>query len=197
MRSIGRRVAVAALLVLTVTSSGCVTATPEGPPPMTVRPGPAPTAALLPWYTKDYATARFAYDQLVECLAARNVFRFVPRERALQAVAGAGYEMERVFGLEDAEYVDLAERLEADFVMHGAFTILRDLTVFGWRGDVTADLRLVDAAAGERVGYWRETTAATFALPDSFTDEERMAASAMNHLCARIIEATAARAPSG
>ena len=188
--------ATCAVVLLGLGLGACQTITPAAPPPLPGEPGgaslsgPAPRAALLPWYSKNTAVAAHAYDALTACLADRNVFAFVPRTQVEAAVAAEGVDLERTFGPDDADFAAIARRTEADYVMGGALTVMKDLTLFGWRRDITLDMRL-HAADGSEVDYWRENTAITFAEAKTFTDGKAMADSTVNHLCGRMLEQAA------
>lgn len=178
--------ALAAALALT----GCQTTSmtlAEPPAAMEKPAGKVPTAVLMPWYTANHDQAKTAYDVLTNCLEERHIFDFVPREQAQEAVTKAGVDVERMFGPDDAEYAAVAEQAGADFALWGSFTIVNNLTLAGWRKDVTSIVYL-HRADGSGVQNWRANTGGTFTDLNEATKAEVMITGTMNHMCARIIE---------
>lgn len=176
--------------VALVVFSGCVsTATTQSPPPMTKRTGVAPTAAMLPvGNTNDPQIADYVTTYTAKCLQDRNVFSFVSKEKVDQVVARSGFDMCKTFGLNDEEYKTLASELKVDYVWHGYITVRKELTFSGWRKDVDVFLKLHDRSSGKKVESWRSMTDFTWAKSGTATDSKKMAESAANHICGKIME---------
>ncbi|HEY9081598.1 hypothetical protein [Magnetovibrio sp.] len=166
--------------------SSCVTAGPARPPVATPRDAGPATAALLPWYTNDPNLSRIAYTQLSECLTRTGVFTFAPRETVEAAVYTAGVDLHKTFGPSDADFKAVGQTLKVEYVLGGAFTVLKDLTFAGWRKDITADMRLHHGNSGAEAGYWRSNTGFTWTDTTTALSAEKMSESAMNHMCAEI-----------
>lgn len=174
------------LLSACILLASCVTATPAPPPVAHVRAtGPA-TAALLPWHTNDTGVSRVAYEQLTTCLTRTGVFTFVPRSTVDAAVVNLGVDVHKAFGPSDADFKAVGQALDVQYVLGGAFTILKGLTFTGWRKDITADMRVHLGGTGLESGYWRSNTGFTWASTDTALNAEKMSASAINHMCEQI-----------
>lgn len=171
--------------------SGCfATATTRSEPPAGQREGIAPTAALLPIEnTNDPELADFVAEHLVDCLETRNVFRFADQEKVALQVKTAGVDLQRTFGLSDAQYRQLAAALKVDYVIDGIVTVRKTLSLAGWRKDVDLYMHIHRATDGKKIDSWRSMTDFTFTSTETALDAEKMAQSAANHLCAKMLEA--------
>lgn len=169
--------------------TGCfATATVHGPPAMEKRQGTAPTAAMLPFEnTNDQEVANFTTEKIRTCLEERNVLDFVDQARVRRVVAASGYDMGTMFGLKSAQYKNLADKLGVDYTIHGTITVKKNITFSGWRKDVDVYLNMYDDT-GEKVDSWRSMTGAAFTKGETAVDAEKMAASAANHTCAKMLE---------
>jgi len=169
--------------------AGCfATATKHGPPPMQKRPGTPPEAAMLPVQnTNDAAVAEFVTEKVKTCLQKRNVLKFVDQARVDQAAEASGYDFGTMFGLDESEYKSLADKLDADYTMHGTISVSKNLTFSGWRKDVDVYLYL-NNKTGNKVDSWRSLTSFTWAQGEDAVNVEVMAESAANHICAKMLE---------
>jgi len=194
MIAIGNRKFVNLLLILAALFllNGCfATATPQGAPPMTKRSGQAPTVAILPvGTTNDQAVARLATQHIKETLQDRNVFKFIDQKKVDQAVARSGVDMTKMFGLNEAEYKALAADLGVDYILQGFIGVRKSLKFNGWRKDVDILLRLHNGANGEKVDSWRSMTDFAWTKSSTELDAQKMAESAANHICAKVVEST-------
>lgn len=177
------------LLVVPFLFASCfATSTIQGPAPMTKHTGVAPKAAMLPIInTNDKAVADDVSQNLVNCLKERNVFTFVPQKKVDKAVKKSGFDLDKVFGLSNAEYKTLANMLGVDYVIYGIVTIKKALTFTGWRKDVDVYIRVHDSA-GKKVDTWRSMTDFTWAKNSTALDAEQMAESAANHTCTKMLQ---------
>ncbi len=185
-RHLKQKATLVAVVLLAAALSACTTLTPAGPPPMVKRGGSAPVAAMLPWYTHDSQLAGEAYDKLQHCLAARNVFRFVPRSSVEKAISKHGIDINRTFGISEKDAKLLASELKADYVLGGAFNVVKSLKFTGFRKDIASDLRIYRGKDGELLHTLRSNTSLTFSGSD--TDQRKMMESAMNHLCSEVMD---------
>ncbi len=178
------------LLLVAGMISGCfATATTQSAPPMIQREGVAPTAALLPIEnTNDPELAGFVYKHLADCLETRNVLRFADREKVALQVKTAGVDLKRTFGLSDDQYRGLAAALGVDYVIDSIVTVRKTLKFAGWRKDVDLYMHIHGAADGKKINSWRSMTDFTFTSTDTALDAEKMAESAANHLCAKMVQ---------
>ncbi len=176
--------AISAMMMFT----GCfATSTPQAAPPMVKRTGEVPTAAMLPIInTYDQETADFVSQHLEACLRDRNVFEFVSKEEVDKAVAGV--DLDKMFGLKASQYAAIGQKLGVDYVIHGAMVVKKTLKFTGWRKDVDVSARIYDGRTGNKVDSWRSMT--EFAATDAGTelDVEKMAESAANHTCSKMME---------
>jgi len=166
--------------------AGCVTLTPDGPPPLVKRSGKAPKAALLPWYTNDHQLANTAYIQLKTCLEERNIFRFVPRDKVEYAIQHNGIDINKTFGISQSEAKQLADALEVDYILGGAFNVVKSLKLNGWRRDIASDMRIYRGSNGQKMHTLLSNTSMTFASAEQNAD--LMSRSAINHLCSQILQ---------
>ena len=167
-------------------ASSCVTATPAPPPVASPRDAGPAMAALLPWYTNDTNVSHVAYEQLSACLTRTGVFTFTPRAKVENAVSALDIDLHKTFGPSDADFKAVGQALEVDYVLGGAFTVLKGLTFVGWRKDITADIRVHRGDSGVEAGYWRSNTGFTWTSTDTALNAEKMSESAINHMCAEI-----------
>ena len=179
------------LLCVSFLLASCVTATPAPPPTAVVRASGPVSAALLPWHTNDPGISKVAYGQLTACLVRTGVFTFVPRADVEAVVDKLGVDVKKAFGPSDTDFKAVGQALDVQYVLGGAFTILKGLTFVGWRKDITADMRLHHGSTGQEAGYWRSNTGFTWTSTDTALDAEKMSASAINHMCAQIAAPTA------
>lgn len=162
--------------------------TATAPPPMSERSGVAPKAAMLPiGNTNDKVVSDFVTQYLSTCLQDRNVFDFVPQEQVVKAVTDGNYDMTKVFGLKDAEHKALADELGVNYTIHGVVTIKKTLQFTGWRKDADLYIYVNDGRTGKKVDSWRSTTEFAFGDSDTVMDAEKMAESAANHICTKIL----------
>lgn len=113
--------------------------------------------------------------------------RFVAPSAVEAEVARSGVDLSRAFGLDDAEYRDLARALGVDYVVDGVVTVRKELTFAGWRKDVDVYVHLHAAADGGKVDSWRSMTDFTWARGSTALDARRMAESAASHTCAKML----------
>ncbi|MGB1109512.1 MAG: hypothetical protein ACPG4N_04105 [Gammaproteobacteria bacterium] len=146
----------------------------------------APSVAFLPWYSNDAALADHSYDQLSQCLLERGGMRLLPKQEAAQAVNALDIDLEQTFGLSDAENQRIGQHLKADYVLSGAFSVLKELTFAGWRKDISANLRLHRSADGAEVGYFQTTTGFSWVTTKKATDPEAMAQMAVDQFCEEV-----------
>jgi len=175
------------VLLICLGLAACVTATPAPPPAASPRTAGPATAALLPWHTNDQAVSRVAWDQLTACLTRTGVFVFTPRTSVEQAVRDQGVDVHKIFGPSDAEFKAVGQALDVQYVLGGAFTVLKSLTFSGWRKDITSDIRLHHGNNGQEAGYWRSNTGFTWTRTETAIDAGKMSESAINNMCAQII----------
>jgi len=166
--------------------SSCVTATPASPPVVTPRDAGPATAALLPWYSNEPDAARVAYEQLSACLTRTGVFTFTPRDKVESVVKDFRVDLDKTFGPSDSDFKVVGQALGVEYVLGGAFTVLKGLTFAGWRKDITADMRVHRGESGAEAGYWRSNTGFTWTTTATALDANNMSESAMNHMCAQI-----------
>lgn len=194
MLATGNRPLVALLLILTALFllNGCfATATPQQAPPITKRTGQAPTVAMLPiGNTNDRAVAAFATQHIKQTLQDRNVFKFMDQKKVDRAVAKSGVDMTKMFGLNEAEYSALANELGVDYVLQAFIGVRKSLKFTGWRKDVDIWLRLHGGSNGEKVDSWRSMTDFAWTKSSTELDAQKMAESAANHICAKVLEST-------
>jgi hypothetical protein len=175
------------VLVISTILTACVTATPAPPPTAEPRPAGPATAALLPWHTNDQVVSRVAYEQLKACLTRTGVFEFAPRTRVETTIDSLGVDFRKAFGPSDADFKAVGQALDVQYVLGGAFTILKSLTLFGWRKDITSDMRLHYGGNGQEAGYWRSNTGFTWTRSETAINAEKMSESAINNMCAQMI----------
>jgi hypothetical protein len=170
--------------------SGCfATATPQATPPMTKRTGDVPTAAMLPIINSyNQETANFVTEYLEDCLKDRNVFKFVPKKDVDKAVAASGFNLDKIFGLSASQYAALAKALGVDYVIHGTMIVKKTLKFTGWRRDADVTTRLYDGRTGAKVDSWRSMTEFAFASGGSELNAQKMAKSAVNHTCSKMMQ---------
>lgn len=154
----------------------------------TVLSAPAPTASpatavLLPWYTNDTGSAHDSYARLSQCLTEKGVFMLLPRDQAEAAVKDLHIDLERTFGLSDDEFKQIGQHLGVDFVMGGAFTIMKTLTFSGFRKDVTSNLRLHQTIDGAEVGYYLSNTGFNWVKSQTATDASAMGQAIVDTFC--------------
>lgn len=176
--------AISAMMIFT----GCVaTQTPQASPPMVKRTGEVATAVMLPIInTYDQETADFVSHHIEACLGDRNVFNFKPKAEVEKAVAGV--DLDKMFGLKTSQYAAIGQKLGVDYVIHGAMAVKKSLKFTGWRKDVDVTIRIYDGKTGKKLDSWRSMT--EFAATDASTelDVEKMAESAANHTCSKMME---------
>lgn len=177
------------LLVSPLVLASCfATTTTQSLPPVTKHQGMAPSAAMLPIdNTNDKAVADYVTRSLAACLQERNVFNFVSQEKVMQAVQESNFDMGKTFGLSNAEYKALADSLGVKYTIHGVVTVRKTLTFKGWRKDIDVYVYINEAATGKKVESWRSMTDFTFGSTNTVVDAEKMAQSAANHTCAKMI----------
>jgi hypothetical protein len=170
--------------------SGCfATSTPQAAPAMVERSGVAPTAAMLPIInTYDQPTADHITQALETCLKDRNVFEFVSKSDVDKAVAESGFDLDRMFGMSSSEYAALANTLGVDYVIHGVMVVKKQLTFTGWRKDIDVSTRIYDGKTGKKIDSWRSMTDFTWTDNSTALDAQKMAESAVNHTCSKMIE---------
>lgn len=177
------------LVCIFLLSSCFATTTYQGPPPMDKRAGVAPKAAMLPIHnTNDKAIADYVASDLAKCLQERNVFDFVSQETVLKAVREGKYDMGKTFGLSASEYKELADKLGVKYTIHGVVNVIKSLTLKGWRRDVDVYIYINEASTGEKVDSWRSMTEFSFGSTDTVINAKKMAKSAANHTCAKMIK---------
>ncbi len=181
-------VILAALFML----NGCfATATTQQAPAMTKRTGNAPTVAMLPvGNTNDQVISDFASQHMVKILQDRNVFKFADQEKVNRVVAKSGVDMSSMFGFSESEYKALAAELGVDYVLHGFIGVRKSLTFTGWRKDVDIWLKLYNGTSGKKVDAWRSMTDFAWTKLSTSADAQKMAVSAANHICAKVIESS-------
>lgn len=177
------------ILVIAFALNGCFgTATTQPAPALSKRSGTAPTAAMLPiLHTNDPAIAKFISQELVACLSDRNAFQFAPAEKVAAAVKEINVNLTGIMGPGNAEHQKLAEKLGVVYTLYGVVTVRKDLKLTGWRKDVDIFIRLHDAT-GKKVDSWRSMTDFTWTKASTELDAQKMAQSAANHTCSKMIE---------
>jgi hypothetical protein len=166
------------LLILVVSTflTACVTSTPAPPPTATPRPAGPATEVLLPWHTNDQVVGRVAYEQLKACLTRTGVFEFAARPKVETTIDNLGVDIRKTFGPSDEDFKAVGQALDVQYVLGGAFTILKSLTFSGWRKDITSDIRLHYGDNGREAGYWRSNTGFTWTRSETATNAEKMSA---------------------
>jgi len=177
------------ILFLGFALTGCfATSTPKAAPPMVKRGGVAPKAAILPiMNTNDSEIAEAVSQGLVSCLLDRNVLKFESMDSVAMAVKEIGIDLTRIFGQDKAKLKRLAEQLGVDYTFYGVVTVRKDLKFTGWRKDVDVFISLYDAT-GQKLDSWRSMTGFTWAKGSTALDARKMARSAVNHTCAKMLE---------
>lgn len=170
--------------------SGCfATSTPTAAPPMVKRSGDMPTAAMLPIINSyEQPIADYVTQYLEVCLKDRNMFKFVPKTKVDKAVAESGFNLSKIFGLSASEYVALAKTLGVDYVIHGVVVVKKTLQFTGWRKDVDLAIRIYDGRTGSKVDSWRSMTDFTWTKGGTDLDAQKMAESAANHTCSKMMQ---------
>lgn len=179
--------AIGLAFVTMILFSGCfTTSTPQAAPPMVKRAGEIPTAAMLPIINSmDQPTADYVTQYIETCLRDRNVFKFVPKEAVKTAVAGV--DLDKMFGLKASQYAAIGQKLGVDYVIHGAMAVRRELKFTGWRKDVDISTRIYDGRTGKKVDSWRSMTDFAWTDTKSELNAEKMAESAANHTCSKMM----------
>ena len=187
-RTICRALALAGMtLALPVLVTGCFTAlTLQEEPPLVVRPGKAPTVALV-MSSDDMAIATIAHNKLQTCLSQRNIFSFVPETKVQSALAATGANPDGAFGMQPQVYAAIASQADSQYVLHGVLRIVKSLKLTGWRQDVYSMFYLYNRS-GAFVDEWRSDTIGTFVDPESELDPYAMVGSVINHTCAKITQ---------
>lgn len=187
MKKISHAILVLGALML---FAGCFsTSTPQSAPPVTARTGEMPTAVMLPIInTYEQPTADYVSQYLEACLGDRKVFNFVSKADMNQAIVGV--DLDKMFGLKASQYAAIGQKLGVDYVIHGVMVVKKQLTFTGWRKDVDISTRIYNGKTGSKVDSWRSMTDFTWADGKSALDAEKMAESAANHTCAKMMERT-------
>ncbi len=169
--------------------TGCfATSRPQPAPPVEKRAGIAPKAAMLPILnTNDTEIAEAVGQGLVKCLSERNVLDFVAADKVSAAVKEIGVDLTSTFGPSNADLAKLADQLNVDYTLYGVVTVRKDLKFTGWRKDVDVYISLHDDK-GKDVDSWRSMTGFTWAKESTELDARKMAQSAINHTCAKMLE---------
>lgn len=176
------------LIPLVAILSGCfVTATVQKEPPMIVRSGAAPSLAIV-IFSKQPGFVSTTQKSLGKCLSDRNVFTLISKEKVDQSLKEGGFNLDRVYGLDDAEYRKIAADVGADYVLFGNLAVVKALKLTGWRQDIYSMFYLHNGQNGKKVDTWRSDTTFTFADANTELDPDKMLASVVNHTCAKIAE---------
>lgn len=150
-----------------------------------------PSTAFLRWNTNDAELAAYAHDKLTQCLAERGALRVIDAKTTHAKVDELGIDIARVMGISDDENRRIGQALDTDYVMSGAFSVLKSLTFSGWRRDISADVRLHRSSDGSEVGYWQTTTGFSFVSSNTALDAKAMSDRATGEFCAEITKAAA------
>jgi len=73
-------------------------------------------------------------------------------------------------------------------VIHGVMVVKKQLTFTGWRKDIDVATRIYDGKTGNKIDSWRSMTDFTWTDNSTALDAQKMAESAVNHTCSKMIE---------
>ena len=176
------------LIPLVALLSGCfVTAGVQKEPPMVVRHGAAPSLAIV-IFSKQAGFAATTQNSLGKCLEQRNVFTLIDSKKVEQAVDNEKINLDRVYGLDDAEYKKIAADVGAEYVLFGNLAEVKSLKFTGWRKDIYSLFYLHNGKDGKKVDSWRSDTTLTFADAKTELERDKMLSSVISHTCAKIAD---------
>lgn len=158
--------------------------------PQAQAPAPASTGPTLAMvvFSKEPGFISTTRSKLGLCLEDRKIFTLADPGSVDKALANGKYDLDRVYGLDEAEYRAIAAAVGAKYVLFGNLALVKALKFTGWRKDIYSMFYLHKGDTGAKVDSWRSDTILDFTDAATELDADRMLTMVVDRACGKIAQ---------